>query len=80
MQFYENAEMIEVGENEETVDIKEELDDIDKKFVETKGASKNKPKASQLMTSRMNAIQLRILWRLRLRLKLMNLLRSMLNK
>ena len=38
VQFYENAEMIEVGENEETVDIKEELDDIDKKFVETRGA------------------------------------------
>ena len=38
MQFYENAEMVEVGENEETVDIKEELNDIDKKFVETRGA------------------------------------------
>ena len=36
MQFHENAEMIEVDKNEETVDIKEELDDIDKKLVETK--------------------------------------------
>ena len=30
--------MIEADENEETVDIKEELDDIDKKFNEAKGA------------------------------------------
>ena len=30
--------MIEVDENEITVDIMEELDDIDNKFVETKGA------------------------------------------
>ena len=36
VQFNENAELIEVDKNEETVDIKEELDDIDKKFVETK--------------------------------------------
>ena len=34
----ENAETIEVDENEETVNIKEELDDIDKKFDETRGA------------------------------------------
>ena len=33
----EIAEIIEVDENEETVDIEEELDDIDKKFDETKG-------------------------------------------
>ena len=38
MQFHENAKIIEVDENKETVDIKEELDDIDKKFVETRGA------------------------------------------
>ena len=30
--------MIEVDENEETVDIKEELDDIDKNFDKTRGA------------------------------------------
>ena len=34
----ENAEMIEEDENEETVYIKEELDDIDKKIDETRGA------------------------------------------
>ena len=34
----ENAEMIEEDENEETVYIKEELDDIDIIFDETRGA------------------------------------------
>ena len=33
----QTAEIIEVDENEETVDTEEELDDIDKKFDETKG-------------------------------------------
>ena len=69
--------MIEDHENEKTVDIKEELDDIDKMFDETTGA---KLKGSQLVTFRMNVIKLRMLWKLRLKLKLMNLLKSMLNK
>ena len=34
----EIAEIIEVDENEETVDIEEELDDIDKKFDEARVA------------------------------------------
>ena len=34
----ENDEMVEEDENEETVYIKEELDDIDKKIDETRGA------------------------------------------
>ena len=53
MQFHENAEMIEVDENEETVDIKEELDDMTK--------SNNNTKGSKLMTFRINVIQLRML-------------------
>ena len=40
----------------------------------------NNMKGSQLMIFRMHVIQLRILWKLGLKLKLMNLLRSMLNK
>ena len=32
------ADIIEVDENEKTVDIEEELDDMDKKFDEAKGA------------------------------------------
>ena len=41
----------------------------------------NNMKGSQLMTFRMNfVIQLRMIWKLRLKLMFMNLLRSMLNK
>ena len=36
MHFHQNAEKIEVDENEETVDIKEELDDITKSFLKQK--------------------------------------------
>ena len=44
--------MIEVDENERTVDIMEELDDIDKKFVETKGAKlKYKQKQTERLTT-----------------------------
>ena len=76
--------MIEVDENEETLDIEEELDEIDKKFDEVRGANwnaiNNNMIGSQLMTFRMNVIQLRMLWKLRLKLKLIHILRSMLNK
>ncbi len=37
VQFHENAEKLEVDENEKTVNREEELDDIDKKIDETKG-------------------------------------------
>ena len=52
--------------NEETRDIKKELDEIDKKF------------EKKLMTFRRNMIQLRMIWKLRLNLMFLNLLRSML--
>ena len=55
----------------------EELDDIDKKFFETKGAKlKYKQKQTERLTTddiQDECLQLRILWKLRLRLKLMNL-------
>ena len=66
MQFHQNAEKIEVDENEKTV--------------KSCNTSNNNMKGSQLMTFRINVIQLRMLWTFRLKLKLTNLLRSMLNK
>ena len=70
--------------NEETRDVKKELDEIDKKFdgAEELNANtiNNYEKSSQLMTFRRNMIQLRMIWKLRLNLMFLNLLRSMLNK
>ena len=64
--------------NEETGDVKEELDEIDKKDEKVLGTKlttiNNNMKGSQLMTFRMNVIQLR------LKLMFMNILISMLNK
>ena len=70
-------------------DVKEELDDdhhyeneIDKKLEEQNCNTINSNlKGSQLIMLRMNFVkQLRMIWMLRLNLKLMNSVRSMLNK
>ena len=54
--------MIEVDENEENVDIKEDLDDIDKQIDESGGARlKYSIKGSQPLTFRMNVIQLDVI-------------------
>ena len=70
--------------NEETRDVKKELDEIDKKFdgAEELNANtiNNYEKSSQLMTFRRNMIQLRMIWKLKLKLMCMNLLRRTVNK
>ena len=64
--------------NEETRDVKKELDEIDKKFdgAEELNANtiNNYEKSSQLMMFRRNMIQLRMIWKLRLNLMFLNLL------